>query len=206
MQRLTISDIPGLVYYKEWLRQETHDRLLEVIDRQPWRRDLARRVQHYGYVYDYRARRVDESLYIGPLPEWLWPFAAELRRRGYFAETPSQAIVNEYLPGQGIGAHTDLAAFGPVVASLTLAAATTMQLARRGRTHELRLEPRSLLLLADESRTHWTHCILPRTSDLVDGRAVTRARRVSVTFRTVRVARRAAVTRTPTAAIERENR
>lgn len=206
MQLLTISDIPGLVYYKEWLRQETHDRLLEVVDRQPWRRDLARRVQHYGYVYDYRARRVDESLYIGPLPEWLRPCAAELRRRGYFAETPSQAIVNEYLPGQGIGAHTDLAAFGPVVASLTLAAATTMQLARRGQTHELRLEPRSLLILAGEARTHWTHGILPRTGELVDGRAVPRARRVSVTFRTVRAARHAAATRTPPTITKGESR
>ncbi len=50
------GNIPGLVYLPEFLMPEQHDALLAEIDRQPWLPDLSRRVQHYGYKYDYKAR------------------------------------------------------------------------------------------------------------------------------------------------------
>ena len=68
-------EIPGLTYLPDFMDQESHDRLLANVDSQPWLNDLKRRVQHYGYKYDYKARRVDPSMRIGALPEWAMALA-----------------------------------------------------------------------------------------------------------------------------------
>ena len=62
--------------------------------------------QHYGYLYDYTKRLVNESDYLGPLPEWQKPILAKLESIG-FDNKIDQAIINEYVPGQGIGPHID---------------------------------------------------------------------------------------------------
>jgi hypothetical protein len=63
--------INGLVLVEDYIGRDQHDALVAAIDVAPWRTDLSRRTQHYGYVYDYRARRVDASMYLGQLPVWL---------------------------------------------------------------------------------------------------------------------------------------
>ena len=180
--------IPGLQLVSEFVTLAHERELLATIDASPWRNDLERRVQHYGWVYDYKRRAVDDSMYLGPLPSWAHELAARLRDEGYMASIADQLIVNEYAPGQGIARHVDCKpCFGPVVASLSLGSATTMVL-QRGREpekHELRLPVRSLLVLAEDARYVWTHMIPARQSDVVDGVRRARARRVSLTFRTV---------------------
>jgi alkylated DNA repair dioxygenase AlkB len=47
------------------------------------------------------------------------------------------------------------------------------------------LEPRSLLILSSEARYEWTHEIPARKSDEVNGVKQPRARRISLTFRTL---------------------
>ena len=60
--------IQGMTYAPDFLSPSEQEAVLREIDQQPWRNDLKRRVQHYGYRYDYKARRVDPSMYLGPLP------------------------------------------------------------------------------------------------------------------------------------------
>ena len=60
----------GLKYVPNFLSPEEQRATLKCIDDEPWLKDLSRRVQHYGYRYDYRARRVDKSMHIGDLPFW----------------------------------------------------------------------------------------------------------------------------------------
>ena len=76
--------------------------LLARIDAHAWSTELSRRVQHYGYAYDYKAREVTQSSYLGPLPDWLGALAGELVSDGHFRQPPDQVFINEYLPGQGI--------------------------------------------------------------------------------------------------------
>lgn len=45
--------ISGLTYIPNFITATEHDLLLPQIDQQPWLTDLKRRVQHYGYKYDY---------------------------------------------------------------------------------------------------------------------------------------------------------
>jgi alkylated DNA repair dioxygenase AlkB len=179
---------PGARYLPTYVAEATEAALLEEIDRAPWLSDLKRRVQHYGYRYDYKARRVTAESYLGPLPDWLVSIATRLSDDGLFVETPDQVVVNEYLPGQGISAHIDCEpCFGEIIASLSLASASVMEfdsVVGAQRSSHL-LEPRSLLLLQGESRFDWRHGIPARKSDTLDGAVVPRGRRVSVTFRNV---------------------
>lgn len=158
------------------------------IDAAPWLDTLKRRVQHYGYRYDYKARRITPDSYLGPLPEWLEQLAGRLVADGIFATQPDQVIINEYLPGQGIAPHVDCEpCFGDVIASLSLGSGCVMNFAHvaTGKTMARYLEPRSLLVLQGASRFEWTHGIAARKTDVVDGISVPRGRRVSLTFRTV---------------------
>ena len=185
----------GVIYEPEFLRSEECARLLADIDAQTgqWRDDLRRRVQHYGWRYDYKARAVTADMRLGPLPDFILPVAERLREGGWFAQTPDQVIVNEYEPGQGIAAHADRDCFGPAVATLSLGDRWPMRFAppegAGGEPLELFLDVGSMMVFTGEARTSWRHAITPRQSD-PDGQGGRRKRqrRVSVTFRTVIVA------------------
>jgi alkylated DNA repair protein (DNA oxidative demethylase) len=74
----------------------------------------------------------------------------------------------QYPPGAAIGWHADNAKFGPTVLSLSLGAVARLQLSpasaaglARAPRFELELAPRSLFVLAGESRASWLHRLLP---------------------------------------------
>lgn len=178
----------GLKYVAGFLSVDEQALALSALDAEPWLDALKRRVQHYGYRYDYKARKVDRGMYLGPLPEWSRAVAERLVAAGHMTESPDQLIVNEYEPGQGITAHVDcVPCFGPVICSITLGSQCVMELSelKTDKAETLLLEQGSLLVLAEDSRYKWRHAIPGRKSDKVDGRAVPRGRRVSLTFRTV---------------------
>jgi len=176
--------IQGLVYLPQLLSPEEQVRVLEEIDKEPWQNDLRRRVQHYGYKYDYKARAVDHSMYVGPLP----PFAVEVARRltshGLITEFPDQLIVNEYRPGQGISAHVDCEpCFKNTIVTVSLGSTCEIDFVSI-ESREVRstlLEPGSALVLRDAGRYRWMHRIMARKSD----HGVPRGRRVSLTYRNV---------------------
>ena len=173
---------------RDFVSELKAERLLEAIDASDWRADLKRRVQHYGWRYDYRKRHITADMRLGPLPDWLAELADRVGRDGGFGVAPDQVIVNEYLPGAGISAHVDCEpCFGPVIASLTLGGSAEMVFRKRSTGERLSviLEPANLLILSDEARYDWTHEIPARKSDVVEGARQTRTRRVSLTFRTV---------------------
>ena len=181
-------EIPGLTYLPDFMDQESHDRLLANVDSQPWLNDLKRRVQHYGYKYDYKARRVDPSMRIGALPEWAMALADQLVDRGLMRELPDQLIINEYEPGQGIASHVDcVPCFTDSIASLSLGSSCVMTFTGKETGHviPLLLEPRSVVALRGEARYEWTHGIAARKTDIYQGRTIHRRRRVSLTFRKV---------------------
>ncbi|MCY4517039.1 MAG: alpha-ketoglutarate-dependent dioxygenase AlkB [Acidimicrobiaceae bacterium] len=186
---------PGLEYLTEFLTAHEEAALLGWIDGSEWLSDLSRRVQHYGYKYDYSTRRLDESARIGPLPPWLAELthkihaaAADQTVRLIDAQRPfEQAIINEYEPGQGIAPHIDRDCFGSVAATVSLGSAVDMDFScgSTGEEYVLRLEPRSLVLLHGDARWRWRHGIAKRRTDTCNGHKVARQRRVSITFRTI---------------------
>ena len=185
-------DLPSsLRYLPDFISGEETDYLVHKIDAQSWRNDLQRRVQHYGYRYDYKARQAREEDYLGPLPPFLQVLAERLTHDGHFGSVPDQVIVNEYMPGQGISAHVDCRpCFGDVIASLSLLSSCIMRLENRkvSQKVDLTLEPGSLLVLSGDARHVWTHAIPARKCDIVNGQKQPRSRRLSLTFREMRFA------------------
>lgn len=180
--------IPGLRYLPLYLSTTDQARLLETIDHQTWSNELRRRVQHYGYRYDYKKRTVEPSMYLGPLPDWLGKLAACMNRDALTASVPDQVIINEYEPGQGIASHVDCEpCFGDTIISLSLGSPCVMVFTslRTRADVEMLLEPGSLLILQGEARHRWMHGIPARKADVVNGQPIERGRRVSVTLRTV---------------------
>ena len=175
----------GAVLIEEFVSEEEEHAIIEAIGREPWLSDLRRRVQHYGYRYDYRNGGTRERA--PALHRWMRDIGRRLI--GHFAVEPDQCIVNEYKPGQGIGMHSDHRSFGPVVASLSLGDEWTMQMRRsnagpyardaRPGDEVVALPRRSMLVLGGRARTHWMHGIDQKAN------AGRRRTRVSATFRTL---------------------
>ena len=171
-------------YLPNYLSQQESDELYRHIDRAAWTNDLKRRVQQYGYRYDYRARKIDDSMKLGKLPAWSQPLAARLKK-DFFNKLPQQLIVNEYTAGQGIAAHTDAECFGPIIVSVSLCSPAIMEFAARNPAAPTRfkilLEPRSAIVLDGDLRARWTHGLWLRKKDVANEYN----RRVSLTFRTI---------------------
>jgi alkylated DNA repair dioxygenase AlkB len=163
-------DLPkGLELKENFITSAKEENLLKEIDSRPWLTDLKRRVQHYGFKYDYRTKgKLD---YLGEIPDFL----KQIDIGFYF----NQVIINEYLQGQGISPHIDLPlVFGKEIASLSLSSSCNMDFTKDDKQISLFLPQKSLLVLKDEARYNWKHRIPARKSNV-------KSRRVSITFREV---------------------
>ena len=168
-------------------QQQSH--ILKEISILPWLTDLKRRVQHYGYKYDYKSRRIDPSMFVGPLPQFALTVARQLMDAGLIVEMPDQMIVNEYEPGQGIAPHIDCEpCFKDSIATISLGDVYTMDMIEisTGRIMHIPLELGSCLVFSGAARNDWKHGIKARKTE--NGRQ--RGRRVSLTYRNVILAKR----------------
>ena len=186
----TFPGIRGLYYFHGFLNEHAQRALIGRIDAEAWRTDLERRVQHYGWRYDYRTRTVTPDMDLGPLPNWVADVASRLRTETrLFDRVPDQAIVNEYRPGQGIALHTDRQCFGDTVATLSLGDDWEMRLRPvRGTAKDDRrimLARGSVLILTADSRSRWMHGIDKRRTEKSATGQRDRQRRLSLTFRTM---------------------
>jgi len=181
--------LDGLQYLADFISPVEHDLLLNAIDTHPWLDDLKRRVQHYGYKYDYKQHKVNHSMKIADLPPFLKTFADRLQKQGFFNDTPDQVIVNEYLPGQGITDHIDCPpCFADTVASLSLGSTCVMNFTNKDNKNDIvkyLLEKNSIVILKGNARYNWKHGIKMVKNDKYFGNTIKRQRRVSLTFRKV---------------------
>lgn len=185
------SVIPGLRYIPSFISETEHQDIWSAVCSRPWLSDLRRRVQHYGWKYDYRARAINYDMFLGPLPYWADVIASRIFREGLMSEKPDQVIVNEYLPGQGIANHVDCEpCFGDTVISLSLGSSCIMDFSSSvyfERKEALLLETRSLVVISGESRYKWAHGIASRKTDIIGGIKFERGVRISLTFRKVKL-------------------
>ena len=178
------TEVPGLIYVRDFLDEREEEELVAILDRTDWSSELQRRVQHYGWQYDYKARQVDASMRLGPLPEWAANLARRLFSRELLADLPDQVIVNEYVGRQGIAKHVDSTSFADGIAMISLLESWGMVFREKkgGRKEEVRLDRRSAAIMTGDARYHWTHEIPKRKHEPV---SVARGRRISLTFRKV---------------------
>lgn len=196
-----ICKIPELEYKLDYITETEEAKFLHWIDQQTWITELKRRVQHYGWKYDYKARKVRPDMRIGDLPETLASLADELHKDGFIDYIPDQVIVNEYIPGQGIASHIDCEpCFGDTILTMSLGSGCVMEFIkaeRKGGRLDFKkparpeekipvwLEPRSVVSMRGDSRWWWFHGIPARKSDKWNDKTYQRSLRVSLTFRKV---------------------
>ncbi len=191
--------IPGLIYKPGFITDEDEAKLVALIDEAEWSTELQRRVQHYGWRYDYTQRQIDESMRAGELPAWARRIAQRLADEGWMKDLPDQVIVNEYCGNQGISRHIDQPQiFAEHVATISLLETWGMVFRHSAskRKVEIPLERRSVAVLTGDARYKWTHEIPKRKNELrMDQqgkrRRVARSRRISLTFRRTRPRRNA---------------
>lgn len=150
----------------------------------------SRRIQHYGYRYNYKSRSVTEKDYLGSLPEWSNPIEERIKEipiiKDLQSKGPNQLIVNEYKPGQGIAWHTDAKSFGDPIVTLSTCGSCIFEMKDAdGNITELFLKPRTLVVMSGESRWEWQHRIPGRGVDRFDNDDHIRHTRISFTYRWV---------------------
>jgi hypothetical protein len=64
------ANIPGLYLLHDFISEQEEQQLLAAIDKQPWLQLSKRRVQHYGYRFEYTTRGVDLKEKAGEIPDW----------------------------------------------------------------------------------------------------------------------------------------
>lgn len=186
---LRIPNISGILYLSEFLSAEEEADLLNHIDSQPWITDLGRRVQHYGYRYNYKKAKLDRNVTLPPIPSWLVRMQKDLMDECSLDLPPNQLIVNEYEPGYGISDHIDATDdFGETIMMVSLGSSCVMDFTsiETNQKEAVFLENRSLLMIQGDARYKWKHGIAKRKVDIWDGIPFPRSRRVSLTFRYVK--------------------
>jgi len=167
--------------------------ILAALDQREWKPVTAsahsRKIQHYGFMYDYVSRKVATVCELIPaeledLKNILTETCVALGITDAAYEF-NQCIVNDYQPGQGIAKHADVNAYGPVIGCFTLGTGAMMTFRKGKESYNIYTKPNSLYLMSGDARYQWTHEMTARKSDQIDGKRVLRGRRVSVTFRSV---------------------
>ena len=94
---------------------------------------------------------------------------------------PNHVLINEYLPGQGIMAHTDGPLFHPIVTTINCGSHTLLDFYKRldnSQPQQLKLEfsflleRRSLLILQGDLYHNYLHSIAERDTDVISGAAI----------------------------------
>jgi len=175
--------IKGFSIQPDYLTLAEEQDLMTHIDAAAWQTDWRRRIQQYGLGYS--SGRGQAPSWLRDFPEWLLPLATRVSRDAFdrFAEN---CVINEYVPPVGIGPHRDYAAFGPVVACVSLGSDIVMDFTEpdKGLRVPVYVPARSFWKICGDARYQWLHSISPRLTDTIEGQKYRRSRRVSITFRT----------------------
>lgn len=206
-------EVPGLEVYLDFVVEREAQDLMAAIDDRPWDTTIKRRVQHYGYAFDYAQLAIAQER-PQPLPAFCDGVVRRLEETGVLTHPVDQVTINEYVPGVGIASHVDAhSAFEDGVGILSLGSGIVMDFRKPrpgangktsvGKHHRLAPPPadleataplksvwlpaNSLIVLRSEARYAWQHAIAWRKTDcLSEGEAMPRGRRVSLTLRKAR--------------------
>ncbi|KAG2392558.1 hypothetical protein C9374_011283 [Naegleria lovaniensis] len=205
--------IPGLLVIENFITEEEEEKIIKQVDQHEWVHELQRRVQHYGFKFDYDIRSIDFNANVDPIPEYVQniiPRMKDLLNTKQQEKDPSfendeylssfdfasyqadQLTINEYQPGQGIRPHIDVhGPFNDGLFLISLLSSTVMYFSKCVNDEVIEkkyvdLPRRSLAVIVGEARYLWRHAIMCRELDRVNGKIRKRQRRVSLTIRSVR--------------------
>lgn len=197
-------NIKGLTIIRDFIDEQTEKDLITFIDKQKWNESISRRTQHFGYEYNYGKKGLTNNAMELPTDGILSDVITRIEKECYDTNI-QQAIINEYIGLQNINAHIDhTRLFGPIVTTLSLGSEAVMRFSKdeyktiikEGKEIDIieekevnvRLYPRSLIVLKEDARYVWKHEIPKVKVFMVDGEKIPRGdnfRRISITTRTL---------------------
>ena len=139
----------------------------------------SRRVIYFGRPYYSSKGSSNDDVSTRPIPDFLIPL--QKIAEDATGKSLKTCLINEYLPGQGIGEHVDKTDdVGDTVVGISLGSSAVMIFRHPdGRRYDITLPPNSMYIMTGEARYVWSHQVPAR---IKDGNRV-RTTRVSVTFR-----------------------
>lgn len=197
-----VIQIPGLEYYPLYVTPSETEKLLQIIENNPWVKEIRRRQQHYGYLYYHTKHNLQTLQPVDQICETSLPLQSfdfiieKMLNDGIFPkeDPPTQCLVNEYIGNHRIASHfDDFNAFGDVIAGLSLLEPcfmTIKSIENKEIETKFLMEDRSLYVLKKDARYKWKHGITamrcfenPRTQQkFYRGE---KWRRISLTFRKI---------------------
>lgn len=148
---LGINIIPDFI-----TNDEENDILSHIKPKDPASRPVAgrNRIERYGSSVPY-----NNYISSRTIPEFLDRISTKLLESRLVKTRPLSVTLNEYFPGQRIGAHVDSKESGEVITILCLLSDATMVFQKKNEEFSLLLPARSLVQLMGEIRWEWTHAI-----------------------------------------------
>ena len=161
---------------------EKEQEIIEWLDKRSWSCELSRRIQYYGYSYNYRNKNIVPTLPLeGPILE-----IANLLESAKLA-TPVQCIVNEYYRNQGISCHIDNLKFGSTIICVSIGADGVLVFERGMERFNCFLPRGSVMMITGSARYEWKHSIEKRETYVdSNGNTIVKPtdyRRISITYR-----------------------
>jgi len=186
---LSYKNINGLYLINDFINGEEENNLIYKINNSEWTSQIKRKVQHYGYIFDYKNKKINKNSII-ELPEWVNSIIDKLKNINFLKDfNPNQCTINEYIPGIGISPHIDThSSFTNIIISISLQNQIVMNFKDKTKNDnkiEILLPPKSLLILKDTVRYSFTHGISWRKTDNINGKIVRRNTRLSITLREI---------------------
>ena len=162
---------PGFIYYPDFLSKEEESTLISTCEKLELHNlifqgfEAKRRVESYGYNYNFDKRSITKGLAIPSELEFVIDKAAQ--KLAMEKEEFEQVLVTEYPVGSVINWHRDAPPFD-IIAGISLLSDCTFRLRPydkskqgRGAIRSLTVKRGSLYIMQGESRSEWEHSIAP---------------------------------------------
>ncbi|XP_043588143.1 alpha-ketoglutarate-dependent dioxygenase alkB homolog 6 isoform X1 [Bombus pyrosoma] len=171
-----IPEVPDLaIYIPNFITQEEEDEITKYVNSAPlpkWTQLTHRRLQNWGGIPHPRGMIAEE------IPSWLQKYLNKVSSCDIFEKNklPNHVLLNEYLSGQGIMAHSDGPLFHPIVTTISCGSHTLLDFYKRLDSTEQHqpnlefsflLERRSLFILQGDLYHNYLHSIAERDTDVV---------------------------------------
>ncbi|XP_015180809.1 PREDICTED: alpha-ketoglutarate-dependent dioxygenase alkB homolog 6 isoform X2 [Polistes dominula] len=196
-------------YIPNFITEQEEIQIIKHVNTVPlpkWTQLSNRRLQNWGGIPHPKGMIAED------IPGWLRIYMDKIISLNIFEKDkpPNHVLINEYLPGQGIMAHSDGPLFYPMVTTISCGTHTLLDFYKHNDIMEpqqlklefsLLLERRSLLILTGELYHDYLHAIAQTYSDTIskniiknlnmcaaeynEGQIIERSTRVSLTIRHV---------------------
>nr|XP_031831987.1 alpha-ketoglutarate-dependent dioxygenase alkB homolog 6 [Nomia melanderi]XP_031831988.1 alpha-ketoglutarate-dependent dioxygenase alkB homolog 6 [Nomia melanderi]XP_031831989.1 alpha-ketoglutarate-dependent dioxygenase alkB homolog 6 [Nomia melanderi] len=171
-----VLEIPNLaIYVPNFITEEEELEIMKYVNNAPlpkWNQLSHRRLQNWGGIPHPKGMIAED------IPSWLQKYINKVISCNIFetSKLPNHVLINEYLPGQGIMAHSDGPLFHPIVTTISCGSHILLdfyeqpensEIQQRNLEFSLLLERRSLLILQGDLYHHYLHSIAERNTDVI---------------------------------------